>query len=105
MNLINFINSVKKKYHIASNKDFAIIFIIFSLAGLFVSISRKTIFACLGLNHTSLLLQILFSLLLIVPLYQVSTLILGFIFGKFNFFWERQKVLGRFLRRVFIRSS
>lgn len=105
MSLKNFISSVKQKYNIATNKDFALIFIVFSLAGMFVTISRKTIFKWLGLNHTALLIQIVVSLLLIVPLYQISTLIFGFIFGKFHFFWERQKALGRSLRRVFIRSS
>lgn len=105
MSLKNYIKSVKLKYNIATDLDFAMIFIVFSLAGMFVSLSRKTIFKWLGLNHSPILIQIVASLLLIVPLYQISTLILGLIFGKFHFFWERQKSLGRSLRRVFVRSS
>ena len=105
MSLSHFINNVKRKYHIASNRDFAMIFLVFSLAGLFVSLSRRTIFALLGLNHTAILIQIVASLLLIVPLYQISTLFFSFIFGNFKFFWERQKALGRSLRRVFVKSS
>ena len=101
----NLINKLKTKYNITSNKDFVLILLVFSLAGMSVSISRKTIFVFLGLNHKALIIQIVASLLLIVPLYQISTLFFSFIFGNFKFFWERQKALGRFLKRVFVKSS
>lgn len=105
MSLRKYINSVKTKYNIASDKDFAMIFTVFSLSGLFVSFSRRTIFHSVGLDHTTIFIQIIATLILMIPLYQLSTLFLGFLFGNFEFFWERQKSMGRVLKRVFVRSS
>ncbi|HLD69780.1 MAG TPA: DUF6787 family protein [Candidatus Omnitrophota bacterium] len=94
------IQKLKNKWNITSNWDFVLIMLTFSLAGLGVSFSRREIFAVLGINHTSLGFQIFMSLLLIVPLYQLSTLFFGLFLGQFNFFWERQKAIGRALRKI-----
>ncbi len=102
MNPFSFVKSVKKKYNITTTKDFILIVCVFSSAGMAVALSRRPIFAYLGLNHAKIWVQIIFIFLLIVPLYQLLTLIFGFMVGKFSFFWERQKVLGRFLKRAFL---
>ena len=104
MSVREFIDKVKKKHNIATDKDFFLIVLVFSLAGSMVSILRRPIFISLHLDHDPLWLKIIFSILLIIPLYQISTLVLGFIFGKFHFFWGRQKALGRTLKRVFVRE-
>ncbi len=97
---MNMIQKLKNKWKIANNRDFTLIMITFSLAGMGVSFSRREIFVLLGLDHASLGLKILVSLLLIVPLYQLSTLFFGFFLGQFNFFWERQKAIGRALKKI-----
>ena len=97
---MNIIQKLKKKWDIRNNLDFTLIMLVFSLAGLGVSFSRREIFILLGLDHASLGLKIFVSLLLIVPLYQLSTLFFGFFLGQFNFFWERQKAIARALKKI-----
>ena len=97
---MNMIRKLKKKWNIANNWDFTLIMLTFSLAGLGVSFSRREIFTLLGINHASLGFKIVVSLLLIVPLYQLSTLFFGLFLGQFKFFWERQKAIARALKKI-----
>ena len=97
---MNIIQKLKTKWKITNNWDFILIMLVFSLAGLGVSFSRREIFILLGIDHASLGFKIGISLLLIVPLYQLSTLFFGFFLGQFNFFWERQKAIARALKRI-----
>ena len=97
---MNTTEKLKKKWNISNNRDFTLIMLVFSLAGLGVSFSRRRIFTWLGLNHAALGIKILLSLVLIVPLYQLSTLFFGLFLGQFNFFWERQKAIGRSLKKI-----
>ncbi len=74
--------------------------IVFSLAGMNVSICRKPIFHLLGYtNTTPMWIKVVSYILLIFPLYQSSLLFYGFFLGQFGFFWEKEKALGRFLKR------
>ncbi len=93
------IEKLKYKWNIKSNVDFVLIMLVFSLAGMGVALGRKGIFHVLGLQNASLSIKILISLLVIVPLYQLSTLLFSLPLGQFNFFWERQKAIGRHLQR------
>ena len=97
---MSIIQKLKTKWKITNNWDFTLIMLVFSLAGLGVSLSRREIFTFLGIDHASLGFKIAISLLLIVPLYQLSTLFFGFFLGQFNFFWERQKAIGRALKKI-----
>ena len=97
---MNIVQKLKTKWNITSNQDFILIMLVFSLAGMGVSFSRREIFTLLGINHTSLGFKIFISLLLIVPLYQLSTLFFGLCLGQFRFFWERQKMIGRALKKI-----
>ena len=94
---------LKKKWKITSNVDFILIMLVFSLAGMGVSFSRRKIFVFLHLDHAHLWVKIVVSLLLIVPLYQLSTLFFGLFLGQFPFFWERQKAIGRGILRLSLR--
>ncbi len=94
------ITHLKNKWQIKSNWDFMMIMLVFSLAGMGVTVLRKNFFVWAGLDHTQLWFQIVASLLLIVPLYQLSTLFFGLLLGQFRFFFERQKAIGRSLLRL-----
>jgi len=94
-----FAEKLKKKWKIDSNTDFILIMLVFSLAGMGVSVSRKYIFAVCGLSLAPTWEKILVSLILIVPLYQISTLVFALPLGQFAFFWQRQKEIGRFFRK------
>jgi hypothetical protein len=98
------IQRLKNKWQIASNRDFVLIMLVFSLAGLGVSFSRHFIFALLGLETSSFGVKLIVSLLLIVPLYQLSTLVFAFPLGQFGFFWARQKEMARFIGRSINRA-
>lgn len=93
------IQKLKQKWNITSDLDFVLIMLVFSLAGLGVSFSRHFIFALLGLEAASFGVKLTVSLLLIVPLYQLSTLVFAFPLGQFGFFWSRQKEMARFIGR------
>lgn len=102
---MNIVEKLKSKWQIQSNWDFTAIMLVYSLAGLGVSFSRRGIFSFFGLNQAPLATKILLSLLLIVPLYQLSTLFFGFLLGQFQFFWSRQKAIGRALGKLPLKLS
>ena len=95
---------LKRKWGIDSNWDFFLIMLIFSLAGMMVSVTRRPIFALVGITpRTPFWIKALVYIPLIVPIYQLSLLFFGFILGQFSFFWEKEKRLGRALRGLFQR--
>ena len=97
---MNFVERLKKKWNISNNMNFVLIMIVFSLAGMGVCFARRKIFILLGMNHEPLWVNIAAWLILIVPLYQLSTLFFSIFLGQFSFFWERQKILGRAIKKI-----
>lgn len=98
MTPLSWIEKLKQKWQIQSNKDFVLIMLVFSLAGSCIGFERQPIFYHLGIDHsTPLWLKIIVYLPLIPPLYQINLLIFGALLGQFPFFWEKEKRLFRFL--------
>jgi len=92
---------LKKKWNIQNNWDFAAIMIVFSIAGMCISFERRPIFHLIGItDQTPLWVKVLIYIPLIVPIYQVNLMIFGTLLGQFRFFWNKEKQLGRFLRRL-----
>lgn len=90
---------LKRKWNIESNFDFCMIMLTFSLAGMTIPFFRKPIFHLLGINdHTHLWVKIVAYIPLIPPIYQLNLLFFGFILGQFDFFWEKEKRLVKYLR-------
>lgn len=101
----NFVNRLKEKWGISSNFDFIAIMVVFSLAGMAVSVCRKPIFAALGITRqTPFWIKTVVYIPLIVPVYQISLIIFGSLLGQFNFFWEKEKKVGRFFLKLWRRS-
>lgn len=95
---------LKKKWGIESNWDFFLIMLIFSLAGMMVTLTRKPVFALIGITpQTRFWIKAVVYIPLIVPIYQASLLFFGLIFGQFAFFWEKEKRIGRAIRGLFRR--
>jgi len=93
-----------KKWGIQSVWDFFIINLVFALAGMAVVFIRKPLFHLLGITpQTSFWLKAVVYIPIVIPAYQMNLLLFGFLFGKFSFFWEKEKKLIRFLRRPFHR--
>lgn len=99
------IERLKKKWDIKNNFDFTMIMIVFSLAGMNVSLCRKPLFHLLGVQReTSLWIKTLVYLAFVFPTYQLSLLLYGFILGQFQFFWKKQKSLVQFIRGKFVKT-
>lgn len=95
------VEKLKKKWNIRSNWDFLLINLVFALAGMMIVHERQPIFAWIGItSQTPLWVKILVYIPLIVPLYQLNLLIFSLPLGQFYFFWEKEKRLARFLRRI-----
>ncbi len=93
---------LKQKWDIRTNAEFFRIMTVFSLAGMNVSLCRKPLFHALGIgSETVLWVKTLIYIALIFPIYQLSLLIYGLILGEFKFFWSKQKLLWKGLKRGF----
>ena len=100
-----FFNKLKKKWGIASNKQFVIILIVFALTGSFsVKIAP---FFLENIGFSKVLFKDLFlgtalywgaRILIIFPIYQLLLLSFGALFFQFRFFWNFEK---KFFLKIF----
>ena len=103
---MNIIHSLMKKWKIFSYAEFVIICLVFSLAGMVILYERRPIFHALGITHqTPFLIKFISWLMVVFPCYQLNLLVFGALLGKFNFFWEKEKRLGRFLWKAITRRQ
>lgn len=79
-------NSLQKGFH------YIIILLVFAVTGSTAAYVSKLIMPLTGLAKWSAL-YILVYILLITPIYQVLLLGYAFIFGKFSYFYEKQRKL------------
>ncbi len=95
---------LKQKWGIKNNLDFFLIMVVFSLAGLNVTLVRKPIFHLFGLTTaTALWIKSVTYLLFVFPTYQLSLLFYGSLLGQFKFFWEKEKKIFKFLSQKILR--
>ena len=95
-------DKLKKKWNINSTWDVVIICIVFSLAGMSIVYVRKPLFVLFGITKTTpFIIKFLCWLAIVFPTYQINLIIFGFLFGKFDFFWEKEKKMGRFFLKLF----
>jgi len=98
------VDRLKKKWNITSHWDFWAIMIVFSLAGMSIVYVRKPLFYLFGITATTpFWIKFLTWLAIVFPTYQINLIIFGFLLGQFNFFWEKEKQMGRFFLRLFKR--
>ena len=99
--MAQWIGKLKKKWNVERDKDFILIMLVFSLAGSVIMFERRPLFHSIGISsQTPLILKILLYLATIPLLYQLNLLFFGFLLGQFAFFWEKEKRLGRFFKRL-----
>ena len=91
MNEPKFATKLKKKWNIASNWDFILIMLVFSLAGMSIGFVRPLIFHILHLDHAPIWVKIIAYIPIIVPIYQCGLIFFGTLLGQFNFFWAWEK--------------
>ena len=82
--------------------DFFMINVVFALAGMSIGFERKPIFDLLGITpETAFWIKVVVYIPLIIPLYQLNLIVFGFLLGQFDFFWEKEKKMGRFFVKLF----
>ncbi len=103
---------LKERWNIKSNFQLTIIFIVFAITGSTAAYLSRPVTEAIGIHKDNLpyFLYLPIRLLLIFPLYQVLLVLIGTLFGQFQFFWwfEKKMLLGMklgfiadFFERVF----
>jgi len=96
---------LKLKWGLTSNLQVVAVLIVFSLAGSSIVWVRKYAFGLMGITEdTAFWIKFIAWLAVFFPSYQFFLLVFGFLFGQFNFFWEKEKKMGRAIKRIFIKK-
>ncbi len=94
---------LKQRWGIQSNFQLAILFIVFAITGSASAWLSEPFCTWLGITKTDLVFWFTpIRLLLIFPIYQVLLVLIGFIFGQFQFFWAFEKKLLRSMKLGFL---
>lgn len=101
----SYLIKLKSKWGLESSFQVVAVLLVFTFAGSSVVFLRKNFFSLLGFNEqTPLLLKTITYILFVFPAYQLLLLIYGFVLGQFNFFWEKEKKMVKWILSK-IRSS
>ncbi len=83
---------LKDRWKVDNATDVVIILVVFACTGFSVLYVKKLFFVWTGIgDHTPGWIRLCITIFIILPLYQVILLGWGWVFGKFNFFWEFEK--------------
>jgi hypothetical protein len=100
----NFLQKLKIKWGLESIFQVVVILLVFSLTGSTVVYLRKALFLFLGFtDETSFWIKSVTYIAFIFPSYQILILIYGFIFGQFNFFWQKEMKMVKSIANLFRR--
>ena|SRR5690606_2253946 len=93
-----FLEKLQSKWNLNSLGQVILVLIVFACTGMTVLFIKEPIFDLLGISmENGGFWKTLLYLLFVLPIYQAFLLIYGFIFGQFNFFWEKEK---QFIQKV-----
>ncbi|WP_394367556.1 DUF6787 family protein [Mangrovibacterium lignilyticum] len=92
------LRKLKERWQVDSNLQLFTIFFVFSVSGSSTLFVRKFVFHLIHFDPKwPFIFKVLVYLVTIVPIYQLSLLIIGTILGQFYFFWRfEKKMLRRF---------
>ncbi|MBL8013633.1 MAG: prolipoprotein diacylglyceryl transferase [Candidatus Omnitrophica bacterium] len=103
------VKKFKSKWDIKSNKDFFLIMLAFSLAGLTIRFVRPIEFHVLHMTDAPIWQKILIYPVLLAPTYYVGLMFFGFLLGQFDFSkrfaWNSLTRLGRLFSRLRARNA
>ncbi len=90
---MNWMKKLKAKWGITSNLQLVIIFLVFSITGSIALWITKPLLNLADVNSKtmSIWLYIPVRIGIIFPTYQVLIIIIGALFGQFEFFWNFEK--------------
>lgn len=96
-------NKLKQRWGIENNWQLTVIFIVFAITGSTAAFLSKPFTNAIGLTSENLgFAYIPIRLLAIFPIYQVLLVMIGFIFGQFEFFWGFEKKMLTRMRLGFV---
>lgn len=90
---------LKNRWGLKTNWDLVAVFIVFSINGSFAAYIGKPLLEYIGLSYenTSNWLYYPVKIVLITIVYQITLPLVGWVFGKYDFFFEFSK---KFLSRI-----
>ena len=85
--------NLNKAFKTRNTFQLFIVFLVFALSGSISVFVTKPIVEFLKIDQylDSYLLELIIRIIIIFPIYQVILLLIGTIFGQFNYFWNFQK--------------
>lgn len=91
----------KKRWNMQSNFQVVIILLVFAITGSATVYAKKAVFNLIQItSETELWIKIPIHITVILAVYNLLLLVVGFLFGQFKFFWEfERKFFSRFLFR------
>ena len=103
------VKKFKTKWNITTNRDFFLIMLAFSLAGLTIRFIRPIEFHILHMTDAPLWAKIAIYPFLLAPTYYVGLMFFGFLFGQFEFSkkfaWNSLTRLGRLFKRLKLKKT
>ena len=100
------IEKLKQRWNVRNGWDILIILLVFACTGFSVLFVKRLLFEWIGLtNQSPSWLRWTVNILIILPLYQVILLAWGWVWGKFDFFWEFEKRMFERIGSVFKRKK
>ncbi len=95
---------LQTKWKLESLFQVVMVLVVFACTGFTILFVKNPILDFFGVEKGGFVNTLLY-LLLVLPLYQIFLLIYGFIFGQFNFFWEKEKQIARRIAGLFKRKN
>jgi hypothetical protein len=105
--MLDILNNLKTRWGICSNTQFIIILIVFAITGSLALYLSQPILNILNIHDkiNNPLLYYSLRLIIIFPIYQIVLIIVGTLFGQFNFFWNLEKQTIQRLLKIFMKKN
>ena len=103
--IISILNKMKARWGIYSNIQFIIILIVFAITGSLALYLSHPILDILQISTkiNNPILYYSIRIIIIFPIYQIVLIVVGALFGQFNFFWNLEKRTLTRLLKIFIK--
>lgn len=86
------LEKLKNRWKIQSNYQLFIILLVFTITGSATVFVKKFIFELIKItSETNLFIKVPVYILVVLVVYNILLLVVGFLFGQFNFFKEFEK--------------
>ena len=97
------LEKLKQRWNIQSNFQVIIILIVFAITGSTTVYLKRIIFDLIHItSETHLLIKIPMYIIVVLVVYNLLLLVVGFVFGQFRFFLEFEK---KFFSRMLFRKK